>query len=207
MEKAPVVTKGSDDQAQDKEIIKILNKTPDGSYFEKQNSRDCVIHSLNNAHGHQVISKENILAYIDTAVDRYEKKLISRGQSPKDVKKKVKHYKKTLSDKGTYFSAELVWKAAQYYGTVGDYIHVNGYSYEYASVEKTFMDWAKKMPVVVLGEIGKERHAIAVRNEMIYDSEKDGPIPLTDANMKKCLDVIYGAYAFSNPVPSTTEAV
>lgn len=184
----------------DKEIIKRLNDKPaESDFFERQNSRDCVLHSLNNAHGKVVVTKEEVLKYIDKTIQTYEDNLLSRGQPEKVVKKKAQEYRKKLADKDTYFSAEVVWKAAQNSGTVGDFVQLTGYAYEYADVNTTFMSWAKKLPVVVLGENQKERHAIAVRNEMIYDSENQKPVPLTNENMKKSLEVVFAAYAFMPP--------
>ncbi len=190
----------------DRDIIQQLNQKPNvPDFFEKQNSRDCVIHSLNNAHGRVVVTKPEIMSFIDKTIEKYEKNLIKKGQSAKVVKKKAREYRKKLADKDTYFSAELVWKTAQNSGAVGDFVQVAGYAYEYADVNKTFMSWARKLPVVVLGENGKERHAIAVRNEMIYDSENKKPLPLTNENMKKSLDVVYGAYAFLPPPSSKVQ--
>lgn len=178
----------------------------EATYFEQQNSQDCVIHSLNNAHGHQVITKPQVMEFIKKRIADYDNKLRKEEKSKKDqdkpymsaaeIKKAVHIYKNKLSDGDTYFSANIVWNAAQNQGTVGDYVHLKGYSGDYADVNVTFMEWAKHMPVVVLGRIKGMYHAIAVRDGYIYDSEKENPAELTNENMKKSLDEIFGAYAF-----------
>jgi len=204
----------------------------DFGYFEKQNNRDCTLHSLNNAFGKVIISKDEVLEYIDKQSRRYQQSLEkTKGYSKKQVQELVLNFKEKMCTQKTYFSAEITWKAAQKLGRIGDFIKLDGYAKCYADVNKTFMEWAKELPVVVLGGVLKKRsentttqhrdetsendssnycqvnnsddedslynrHAIAVRNHLIYDSGKNHPLDLTNENMNKCLDIIFAAYAF-----------
>lgn len=162
-------------------------------YFEQQREQDCTIHSLNNAMGREVVTKDEVVNFIDELVQEYkrEKGEVSRGDE--------KAYRKRFSNKRTsFFTAEIVWRAAQALGRVGPQIPVPGFGGKFAKVKYLPEPVPKHM--VLLGVEPKEgHHAIAVRDGFIYDSLRPKPVPLTDEELNKSLRNVFGAYAIAEP--------
>jgi hypothetical protein len=162
------------------------------SYFEQQREQDCTIHSLNNAMGLKVITKDEVVGYIDKLVQEYreEKKIeISRSDEI--------NYRKRFSNKRTsFFTAEIVWRAAQDLGRIGPQIPIPGFSGAFAKIKNL----PKPTPnhIIMLGVEPKEgHHAIAIRDGVIFDSLRSKPVPLTEDQLKKSLRDIFGAYVIT----------
>jgi thioredoxin reductase len=174
-------------------------------YFEKQNERDCVIHSLNNAMGRNVINKQEVLEYIAERERELAKKLMEMGIDEKEVKRRCKQFRNKVATGESYFSAEIVWQAAKDMGRIGEPREISGYNGEWW-VEK---DMGKYMRdgFVVLGEKNRGfKHAIAVRGGYIYDSEIGEPIEYNEDNMRKLMIEIYSAYRFL-PLSSSSSSL
>jgi hypothetical protein len=155
-------------------------------FFEKQNSKDCSVHSLNNAMGRVIITPEEVSAEIDKRVAAYASIL----SLPLDSKV-VSIYKKQLVDNDTFFSAESVWYAAAALGrcTLPKRLAYPG---------SLTPEIVHKDHLIFLGK-GKEGepHAVGVRNGEIYDSlnKSNTPIPLTEENISAIYKQVLGVYA------------
>ena len=165
-------------------------------YFEKQNEQDCLIHALNNAFGYEVIKKKEVLDYIySRATDVFEK--WCRKKTPHaEIEKKIdRYFKSVMKGKNTFFTAEVVWKAAEKIGTINKIMRIPEFSSRY--IEESIPEWASKKPIVLLGESPMGfNHAIAVRNHMIYDSEQKEPLPWSKKNLMRSFKEIHGGFAF-----------
>ena len=170
------------------------------SYFEGQNDRDCTIHSINNAFGEAVVTKEDVLRHIEDVVDIQKRKLDKMGLDEYDIGKKELAMRSRYSSGESFFAADIVWDTAKTQGKYYDVIPISCMTSPFLQLDVLLLPEIKERPVVVLGNVGKgQNHAIAVRGGMIYDSEfaDKGPRSLTEANMKKSLKEIYGAYVFA----------
>lgn len=166
-------------------------------YFEKQNDKDCLVHSFNNAFGRQVLQKQQVLDYIyQRAEVIYEKWCKKRTPHAKIDEKMDAFFHSVMHDKNTFFTAQVVWKAAQKLGIINRIIRIPELSNS-RYLEGSIPDWATKKPIVILGESPYGfNHAIAVRDMMIYDSEMKNPLPWSLENLAKCLKTVHGGYAF-----------
>jgi len=167
-------------------------------YFESQNSKDCVIHSMNNAFGHKVVSKEEVLVLIDSKVQALVRDLTSAGVDPAEIAKREKAMRNRYSSGTTFFSADIVWETVKNKGLYAIHLPVPGLASPYLRMASLTPKILAR-PIVVLGGDGhRGTHAIAIRDGMIYDSErkKEGAIPLSKEDLKKSLKKIFGAYVF-----------
>jgi len=172
-------------------------------YFEKQNEKDCLIHSINNAFGRKVLTKQDVLEFIYRNAEQMYAKLCGSG---KDAGPIVDNYlSSTMREKNTMFSANIIWRAAVESGNVKRIIKIPGFSSKYLYLSEAkesdmatlFPEWSRKKPIVVLGATSSgSNHAIAVRDGLIYDSEKKAPMALTLENLRRSLSEIHAAYAF-----------
>ena len=103
--------------------------------------------------------------------------------------------RKRYSTGDTFFTADVVWDAAQAKGAFAQRSRVPGVASPYIDMA-AFTPEVLSLPVVVLGKHGNYTHAVALRDGMIYDSEKKGARPLTKRNLLDSLDPIYGVYVF-----------
>lgn len=173
-----------------------------GAYFEAQNSRDCVLHSLNNAFGRRVVDKRLVLRHIEETVARRLAEERASGASPSELRTLERELRERFSSGGTFFAADIVWDAAQRYGAFGQYGRVPGVATPALDLKGVLKGPVGRLPIVVLG--GDNRggtHAIAVRGGRIYDSErtKEGPVPLSREQLLRSLPRVFGAYAFFPP--------
>jgi hypothetical protein len=180
-------------------------------YFEGQSGRDCVIHSLNNAFGTRVISKPEVVAYIEYRVHDDVAKMVESGYVDiVGIKKAESKARDEYCEGNSFFSADVVWDCAQAKGVFATRIAVPGVAPPVFSIE-SFTPAVLARPVVVLGGINlktkDQKHAIALRDGVIYDSErvKSGPRELTKAEMHKSLPVVYAAYVFLKDAKEATE--
>lgn len=167
-------------------------------YFESQNNKDCVIHSLNNAFGRTVIGKEEILSLIESKVQRLVQGLLMSGASPQEISRKERTMRDRYSSGSTFFSADIVWEAAKNKGVYALHMPIPGVASPYVRMASFTPDILAR-PIVVLGGDGhKGTHAIAVRDGMIYDSERarEGPVPLSKDQLHRSLKRVFGAYVF-----------
>lgn len=164
-----------------------------GQYFEKQREQDCTVHALNNAAGREVITKEEVVAHIEKLVKEYVKE--HQGNvSAKDLR----NYRKRFSNKKTtFFTAEIVWMAARDLGRIEGWSPIYGFGGPSFSSVSYIKDTLPRHVVVLGIEPKGAHHAIAVRDGNIYDSLRKTPAPLTDAEMKKSLVQVLGAFAIS----------
>lgn len=169
-------------------------------YFEGQNSKDCVIHSLNNAFGRRVVTKDEVLKHIEHKVADLVNTLEKKGTPEDIVKSKVLKLRERYSDGKTFFAADIVWDTAKKKGVFHSYVAIPGFSSPHVRMSSITPQVAAK-PIVVLGGDGKGfTHAIACRSGMIYDSERvaEGPVPLEINELKKSLPKVFSAYVFLN---------
>ena len=148
-------------------------------FHERQTSKDCAVHSLNNAMGWEVISPEEVSGEIDKRVEIYTKALGT---------KRGKAYRDSLSEDNTFFSAEAVWYASAALGRTGIP----------KPIEYKDIDTYKDRHMILLGIVPDgSRHAVGVRQGLIFDSLNDGPaVPLTDENIKKIYKEVLGVFVF-----------
>lgn len=162
-------------------------------YFEKQNEQDCTIHALNNAVGRTIITKEEVVDYIDELVEKYAEK------HKEGTAKDLKEYRKRFSNKRTtFFTAEIVWMTARALGRIKGWSPIYGFGGPGFNSVRYLKAMGDRMPkhIVVLGiEPRGAHHAIAVRDGMIFDSLRKKPVLLTDEEMKKSFDDILGSYS------------
>lgn len=171
-------------------------------YFEGQKSKDCVIHSLNNAFGRQVVTKPEVLSHIDQVVEMQMQKFAGGGgvaaMSNQELGRREKVIRAKYSSGRTFFAADIVWETAKKSGTYAMHMPIPGFSSPFLRIE-TLTPEILSRPIVVLGgNHNGGTHAIAIRNGFIYDSErkKDGPRPLTREELGKSLKKVFGAYVF-----------
>ena len=150
-------------------------------FHERQSSKDCSVHSLNNALGRVVITPEEVAQQIDIRVAAFAKTL---DLPLTDAK--VKEYKTGLTKNNTFFSADSVWYAAAALGKI--------------TVPKLIErhEMLKYKNLIFLG-IGKDgsNHAVGARNGFVYDSLNDGPPEaLTDEIINTIYKEILGVFAF-----------
>lgn len=152
-------------------------------FHERQNSKDCSVHSFNNALGRVAITPDEVSTELERRIASYAKAI---GE-PVDSKMVLK-YRKGLSKNNTFFSAESVWYAAAALGKSKVPVQIK---YEDAL--------ASKRGLIFLGRgIEGPHHAVGARGGMIYDSLNTGPaVPLTDENVKKIYKEVLGVFSFA----------
>lgn len=167
-----------------------------GEYFEKQNSKDCIIHSLNNAFGRRVITKDEVLTYISETVKKYA---ADNGYDLND--RRVVDFRNKLSTNSTFFTADVVWKAAEKLGRIGPHVPIPGFGGVQTNVEDLPSIVKNNSSIVILGVSRHGPHAIAVRNGAIYDSQlhSKGPRPFTNKELAKSLNDVFVAFIMSEP--------
>lgn len=161
-------------------------------FFEKQNEKDCLIHSINNAFGKSILTKDQVLDHIRKTAEKIHAKWCCTKEDPHE---KVQAYlDSVMLDKNTMFSAEVIWRAAVSSKAVRRAVKIPGFSSRYSL---KIPDWVKDKPVVILGEAKSGmNHAIALRKGMIFDSENPKPVPYTPENLAKSLVEVHAAYTF-----------
>jgi hypothetical protein len=172
-------------------------------YFEGQSSRDCVIHSLNNAFGCTVVTKPEVMDYISRRIDReMEKFRQSPRMSPADLERREKVMRARYSSGKTFFAADVVWDCAKEKGVYKVHTPIPGFTTPFLRMD-VMTPQVTVHPIVLLGgNAGGGTHAVAVRGGFIYDSERrgEGARPLTKTEVKLSLPKVFGAYAFlQNP--------
>jgi hypothetical protein len=167
-------------------------------YFEGQNSKDCVIHSINNAFGKEVVTKDQVLKHIEDKVQKLKKTMEEQGLPEDDIAKRTKRMKTRYSSGRTFFAADIVWDTVKSNGVYHSYVTIPGFSSPYIKLSSITPEVAKKPIVILGGDNNGGTHAIAVRNGMILDSEraKEGAVPLNLAELKKSIPKVFGAYVF-----------
>lgn len=158
-------------------------------FFERQpdDSKNCSVHSLNNALGYHAINPDQVVKSID---DRIEKFARYMGMSPNDPK--LKYYKGKLSTNNTFFSANSVWLAAQDLGIMKPPTPIPGFGGDYVHVTPQMLG----MNLIILG-VRKDGayHATAARNGFFYDSlNKGDPVPLSDETLNSVYKKVFAAY-------------
>lgn len=169
-------------------------------YFEGQHGRDCVIHSLNNAFGRRVVTKQEVLDFIEKRIAQEMKAY--ETMDPRDIKKKEAAIRSRYSSGTTFFAADVVWDCAKEKGEFSLYVPIPGFTTPFLRMEVMTPDVVVHPIVLLGGDKGKGTHAVGVRNGVIYDSErvKEGPRPLLKEEVTKSLPRVFGAYAFlKNP--------
>lgn len=171
-------------------------------YFEGQNGRDCVIHSLNNAFGFEVVNKVDVLRHINERVADLVEETRRRDPSitPRELRALEKKARSQYSDGKTFFAANVVWDAAREGGAYAVHAKIPGMASPFVRIGALLDNpVVSSSPVVLLGEApGGSRHAVAARDGMLYDSERssEGAVPISAQELKKSLAHVYGAYAF-----------
>jgi hypothetical protein len=167
-------------------------------YFEGQQSRDCTLHSFNNAFGRQIVTKDAVLARIESLVRELTHNLIEKMVPPAEIAKRVARMRNQYSSGRTFFSADVVWDTGKDLGAYKVRMPIPGFSSPYIRFGSMTPDVVAR-PIVVLGGDHKgNRHAIAVRGGLIYDSERyrEGPRPLNKDELKRSLPDVYNGYVF-----------
>ena len=157
------------------------------SFFEKQKSKDCSVHSLNNALGRVVITPDEVTSELGRRVGAYAQEM-GLPTSSKEVKK----YRDGLTEDDTFFSAECVWYAAAALGRsrVPKQIEYKG------SLTPEILS---RSNIIFLGKVEDgSYHAVGARNGKVYDSLNIDPLPepLTDETIKDIYKEVMGVFAF-----------
>lgn len=165
-------------------------------FFERQSesSKNCSVHSLNNALGYTAVTPESVAANIDKRLETFARYM---GMVPTDPK--LRFYRDRMATGNTFFSADAVWRAAQDMGIIEKPVPISGFGGDFAFLRPDMVG----MRLVILG-IGHDGayHATAVRDGLLYDSLKDEPVPLTDENLSEIYKRIFAAFQITEPVPS-----
>jgi len=170
-------------------------------YFEGQNSKDCVLHSINNAFGREVVTKDEVLQHIEEKAQELKSKLEEQGLPEHEIIKRVKKLRTRYSSGRTFFAADIVWDTVKSKGLFTNHLPIPGFSSPYIKMSSMTPEILQKPIVILGGDHHGGTHAIAVRNGFIYDSErtKEGrPVPLNLAELKKSIPKVFGAYVFLN---------
>lgn len=151
-------------------------------FHERQTSKDCAVHSLNNAMGWVVITPDEVSEQIEIRVKAFAS-LVGDSEA-------IKKYKASLSEHDTFFSAESVWYAAAALGRTGIPKLIE---------EKDLGKYRNVKHMIFLGLVHDgSHHAVGARGGFIYDSLNEGPaVPLTDENIRKIYKEILGIFVFS----------
>lgn len=168
-------------------------------YFEGQNSKDCVLHSINNAFGREIVTKEEVLAHIEDKVSKLRETLQAQGASSSEVEKKTSKMKNRYSSGRTFFAADIVWDTVKSKGGFHNYLPIPGFVSPYIKFSSLSPEILKKPIVILGGDDHGGTHAIAVRDGFIYDSERASgkkPVPLNLVELKKSIPKVFGAYVF-----------
>lgn len=161
-------------------------------FFERQQDRDCVVHSLNNAVGRVVVTKAQVLERIDKLTAEF-----GAAHTPEETKK----YREGLAVGDTFFSADVVWDTAKSLGTIGEVVVMPGFGGDFANLD-TLPSWVRGSSLVILGLDMKGRpHAIAARGGVLYDSQRwrEGPRPLNNAELSKMLSRVVSLFVVRAP--------
>jgi hypothetical protein len=167
-------------------------------FFERQNDRDCTIHSLNNAMGRVVVTKEQVLRHIRNHTDAY---------AASHTSEETRRYRDKMAEGNSFFTAETVWKTAQDLGTIGPAVPIPGFAGEFADLEQQLPSWVLKAPLVFLGLDTKgNTHAVGARDGYIYDSQRwsKGPKPLTNHNLSKSLSRVFALFTIMKDTESSS---
>jgi len=163
------------------------------AFFERQNDRDCTIHSLNNAMGRQVVTKKQVLDYVKRLTDRYA----AAGHSADETKR----FRDKMAKDDTFFTADVVWSAAKNLGTVGRISPVPGFGGDFANLD-SLPSWVRNGHLVFLGLDPKGHpHAVGARGGYIYDSQRwsDGAKPLNNMEMAKVMGRVFALFVAEEP--------
>lgn len=186
---------------------KKLPSSSSKTFFEGQRDRDCSIHSLNNAVGERVVTKADVVRFVDSRAAEY-----AANNGLKMADPRVAKFKHKLASGSTFFTAEAVWETAKHLGKIGGWVPVPGFGGAFSSVAGLPSYIRNSSSMVILGvdavgknwhksvasklHLGNNNHAIAVRDGKIYDSQmvEDGPRPFNDEQLKKSLSRVFVAY-------------
>lgn len=177
-------------------------------YFEGQNSKDCVLHSMNNAFGRKVVDKQEVLNLINMKAAKLAQDMVGKGSTEKEISKAVNKLRNRYSSGSTFFAADIVWETVKNKGLYSKYLPIPGFSSPHIRFSSLTPQILAKPIIILGGDNNGGTHAIAVRGGNIYDSEraKEGPVPLTLAHLKKSLPKVFGAYVFIN-TPAEASAI
>ena len=155
-------------------------------FFERQNSKDCSVHSLNNSLGRVVITPEEVTAEMERRVGAYA---LALGLPPDS--KEVKKYRNGLAENDTFFSAECAWYASAALGRskVPKQLNYRG------SVTPEILSHRN---LIFLGKVEDgSYHAVGARDGKVYDSLNIdvAPEPLTDDTIKDIYKEVMGVFA------------
>ena len=167
-------------------------------YFEAQHSKDCVLHSLNNAFGKCVVTKDEVLAYIEKKIVKVLDDLRAKGAAPSELHSREVEMRSRYSSGRTFFSADIVWETAKEKGLYYATYTIPGLATPHVDMSRVTPEVTKRPIVILGGDFRGATHAIASRNGYIYDSERfrEGPVELTKPQLIKSLPKVFGAYAF-----------
>lgn len=173
-------------------------RTRYGSFYERQNSKDCLIHAINNAFGSKVLLKADVIEHIYETADNMHTKLCQANEVDGD--EKVNDFLDSVMTNNTYFSSKVVFDAAKSKKIFKSYHRVPNFSYRTKdrALKLKLPAWTTHIPVVILGSAHSgSNHAIAVRDGLIYDSENKGdPVKYTPNALYDILKVVHNAIVF-----------
>ena len=163
------------------------------AFFERQNDRDCTIHSLNNAMGRVVVTKRHVLEYVKQLTDRYA----AAGHSADEVKQ----FRDRMAKDDTFFTADVVWSTAKSLGTVGQIAPVPGFGGDFANLD-TLPSWVRNGHLIFLGLDPKGHpHAVGARGGYFYDSQRwsEGARPLNNEELAKVMGRVFALFVAGEP--------
>jgi hypothetical protein len=159
-------------------------------FWEKQseNSKNCSIHSFNNALGFKAITPKQVSDHIESRLKKYAMLMGLKEDDPI-----IKEYRNRIYTKGTFFTADSVWKAGADLGIIDSPLAVQGFGGDYLDITPEML----KSRLILLG-VGHDGayHAVGVRDGLIFDSlsDKDKPDILNEENLKKNYETVFAAF-------------
>ena len=157
------------------------------------------LHSFNNAFGYPVVSKPEVLEYIEGRVrDGMRKYRDNPNVSESDLSKREKVMRARYSSGTTFFAADVVWDCAKDKGAYKVHTSIPGFTTPFLRMDVMVPEVVSKPIVLLGGNKNGGTHAVAIRRGLLYDSERidEGPRPLTKDEVQSSLPKVFGAYAF-----------
>ena len=183
------------------------------AYFEAHNARDCAIESFNNAVGRRRVTREGMLAYLDGVVRRVSRGVSAsrRRYTAQEKARVVAGARKVLAGDGggtTYFSPTVVWDYAIDRGMLREARRLPRWGCADGGAKGCAPGSARaaaaelrglRAGIVIGVDPSGSRHAVAVGRGMLLDSQRGGPVPLTDEELRRSLPTVYSAYELGLP--------
>ncbi|MDR3542383.1 MAG: hypothetical protein P4L69_15690 [Desulfosporosinus sp.] len=155
--------------------------------------------------GKTVVTKGQVLQKVDGLTKKFAETHTSE---------ETKRYRNQLAEGSTFFSIDVVWDTAKGLGTVGNVSPVPGFGGDFADL-RTLPSWiVQQSSLIVLGlDLKGNPHAVAVRDGVLYDSQRwappDGGPPrmFSNAELAKSLSRVFTMFVVAAPGQERTRII